>query len=546
MTAIARCARMLLFSVMAVVCCACVTGITVTRLQGAPPSVTGNPWNLPMTQFQITITRHVIACGPTINVSVEPMVTTALAVDPDQRYLLRSNGTFATSDIISTLSPAGVSTGLNAQSTDSTATVISNVIGTAAQVALFAAAAGQPGTATVAQQPSEVCKPEIVQAVHELYPDPALKTKPLKAIVDEDTSQLAIATAKVAVWTAKYNVDKSPKAELLAAIDAQARSQTQLSQDQKQLTKDMSLTTATQVVTWPLLSSDFRRDTPFTLDRTTFNKWSNGAMDSTEAPKKADVYLALYRLDPSDGSWKAPPPPVMADVKVGVPVRLAATGRLALCMAAACGPALVPGTPPDPAHPVIVNDFQVLQLGPMYVVPVTGGIFRSESAAISLDKNGLPTSIESSEKAAAAAGASGAAKDAATQLAGLPASIRAAQLARTQAETNQLTANAALATAEASAGTTGQANTLTAQTALITAQNNLAEAKQNAGVTVQTSETTAQSTLLNAQATLVTAQANAQVVDQTSVLAAQTTLLNAQTQQINAAAALAKAKASGP
>jgi len=505
--------------------------------------VTGNPWNLPMTQFKITVTRHVVGCGTPIKASVESIVTPVLVLDPDQRYLLRSTGWLATSDITSTLSPSGVSTGLNAQSTDTTATVISNVVSTVGQFAVLAAAAGAAAGAPMAVAP-ELCQTPTRDAVRRLYPDVASGQKSLKAKVDDDTAALNVATAKVALLTAETNVDKTLKPQLLSALRDQATAQKQLSDDQEQMTKDLNATTDTQVITWPLKAADFVQDTPFQLDLSIYAKWANAAMDSTEGRKQFDVYLALY-VRGLDGSWGKPPLPATADVKVGIPVRVAASGRLLVCSGGTkCPNALPANAAPD--KKLIASDYPVLQLGQMYVVPVTGGWFRSESATIALDANGLPTSIQSSEKAAAAAGLSGSAKDTATQLAGLPASVRAAQLARTQTETTQLTANAALATAEASAGIQGQANTLAAQTALVTAQNNYTTAKQNAGLQVQTSEVSTQSALLTAQASLVTAQASSQVVDQTSVLAAQTTLINAQTAKINAAAALAKAQAAVP
>ncbi len=540
----------------ALTCSGCVSGITVTRLTGSEPNVTGNPWNLPMTQFKITVTRHIVGCGNPIKVNVEALASPTIAIDPDQRYLLKSNGWFATSDITSTLSPTGISTGLNAQSTDATATVISNVIGSVAQIAVLGATAGKAATGEDKPADVEVCSKgkdddtNIVAAVNRLYPKEGSGQKPLKVIVDNDTAALAEATAKVTLLTAEAKVEKSFGPKLLAAVDALDAAQKQLAKDQKQLTKDLDATTDTQVVTWPLKSDDFRRLDPLKIDTKVFKRWVNDTnIDHIEGPKQFYVYLALYTMDP-DGSWKDPSGPnahAPVDVKVGVPVRLASPGRLLVCSqmpTSGCPPTLVANQALD--KNLIPFDFPVLQLGQTYVIPVTGGTFRSESAAISLDANGFPTSIQVSEKSAAAAGASAAAKDAATQLAALPAAVRAAQLAKTQAETNQLTANATLATAEASAGITGQANTLVAQQSLITAQNNLAAAKQNAGVQVQTSEVSAQSSLLVAQAALVQAQANAQVVDQTSVLGAQTTLLNAQTQQINAAAALAKAKVSGP
>ena len=224
------------------------------------------------------------------------------------------------------------------------------------------------------------------------------------------------------------------------------------------------------------------------------------------------------------------------------PVRLPQVGRLLTCVITKCPTTALPEGPSKKPNET-ATDLPVLQLGQIYMVPVGGGRFRSESAAIALNDDGVPTSIQVAETVAAAVAASAAAKDAATQLAALPGQIDAARLARTEAELKQLKANADLATAQANAAVQGQTTALAAQTALVNAQTNLATAQTNAGLPLQTAALTAETALLNAQAALANAQTNAQNVDQTSAWAAQATLANAQAAQINAAAALAKAQA---
>jgi hypothetical protein len=534
--------KLAIWPAIAVACAGCATGITITHVDSNSP-LKGNPWNLPMTQFKITLTRHVTGCGSTLKGSVETIATSSSVLDPDQRYVLFSNGWLSTSDITSNLAPTGISTGLNAQSTDATATVISNIIGTVAQVAVLAAAGAAPPPPPGAPPPPpvELCKPDVLQAVNEMYPAAGM---PLKAQVDKDTAALATATARVSLLTAQAALDSSLKPTLVAALGNQSTLQTQLAADQTKLTKDLGTTTDVQIVTWPLKASVFRDDGGEFLSDTVLLKWAKPEADTASAKSQFAVYFALYSQDAGTGKWSSPAKTDVADVKIGIPVRLARTGRLLVCAKTVCPPTLQAGFVPADAQ--TASDVVVLQMGQMYMIPAAGGTFRSESALISLDANGLPTSIEVAEKAAAAVGLSGAAKDAATQAAAIPASVRAAQLAKTQAEVNQLNANASLATAQASAGLQGQTNVLATQTAYINAQNALATAKQNAGVQVQTAAVTARSSLLQAQAALVNAQASSQDVGQTSVLAAQTTLTNAQTAQINAAAALAKAQATTP
>lgn len=518
----------------------CASGIVVTHVEPGQAALKGNPWNLGMTQFKVTITRQVVGCGEQIKGAVEVLVSPTMVLDEQQRYVLVSNGWWATSDITSNLSPTGISTGLNASSTDATATFIGGAVGTIAQIAIGLAAGAAQAPPSVPPPPVQLCNAGVALAVAELYPPAATKKIGLKARVDQNIADLAAATAKLTLLTAQAQSDASYKAQLATALADQAALQSQLSVHQALLAKYIHLTSDTQVVSWPRMANDFRRDEPYLLDDDTYFKWATPNADSAQARGDFGVYLALYRQNLSDGAWSRPGPPPISDVSVGVPVRLAQIGRLLVCVGSKCPLMLAEGQNRNPKQ--IASDFVVLQLGQLYNVPLTGGTFKAETAVVAMDSNGLPTIIQVSEKAAAGAVLATATKDAATQLAALPAQLRAAELAKTTAQTSQITANVALSTAEANAAAQGETSTLAAQTALLNAQNALATAKANAGMPLQTAAVTAQTALLNAQAALVTAQANSTVTDQTSVLAAQTTLINAQTAQINAAAALAKAQ----
>lgn len=532
--------------------CACATGISVTRVTSSVETQRGNPWNLPMTRFTATITRHIIGCGAEIKGKVEVLPVAGLAVDEAQRYVLRSTGTLSTSDITSTLAPSGISTGLNAHSTDATATVISNVIGTVAQVAIgLAAGAAPPPPPPQPDKPPvtpkvELCKPEVATAVGELYPPEGSLVEPLKKQVDNATAALEIATARVILLSAQAKADPSLKPQLVIALGHQADRKNDLSALQKKFAGNLKLTSDVQIITWPLRSSDYVTAAPFELPDDVFQEWAMPFADSAAAKAQFAVYFALYRRTGDNPGWQ-PAQTLMSgsstvNVDHGVPVRLPQLGRLLTCVKAACPTTVLPeGPSKNPTQ--TAADLPVLQLGQIYMVPVGGGAFRSESAAIALNDDGLPISIQVAQKVAAAAAATGAAKDAATQLGALPGQIDAARLARTEAELKQLKANADLAAAQANAAVQGQTSALAAQTALVNAHTNLATAQANAGLPLQTAALSAETALLNAQAALANAQANAQNVDQTSAWGAQATLANAQAAQINAAAALAKAQA---
>lgn len=520
----------------------CSTGIKVTHLTGDSP-VQGNPWNLAMTQFAVTITRHVVECGLDLNGTVEVIATPSAVLDEDQRYVLESNGWWGTSDITSNLAANGTSTGLNAQTADSTAKIISNVVGTIGQVAI----AGAVGAAAAPLDAKPICDEKLAKAVGALYPPKGSKVKGLKGRVEDVTAELAASTAKVTLLTQQTGLDKGLKKALVTALEEQSKLQASLADEQQGLATALKQTTNTQTLRWPLRSTVFRSTAPFKLSESVLNGWINPALGPegvekaiAQARPQFEVHLALYKADLSAEKWVTPPTAASSPATAGVPVRLARQGRLLACVKSSCPNefAVFGGQTRDQ----IAFDQVVLQIGQVYTVPLTGGSFRSQTAVVAMDANGLPTSVQVSEKVAAGEALTGAFKEAATQYAELPTKISAAKLATTKAQTDQLNADGALAAAQANAGVAGETAPLVAQTALINAQNALAKAKADAGAT-QAAEVTAQTAMLNAQAALITAQANAATGTSIGALNAQTALINAEAAQVNATSALAKAKA---
>lgn len=539
---------------LALALCGCASSIHVARLDpDATPAAapTGVPWNLAMTQYTVTITRQVTSCANKLNGTVTVSAVAGKKLDEEQQYVLHSSGVWATADITSTLAPDGTSLGLNAHSEDQTAAVIGNTVGLLAAIAP-ALAAETAGHFT--------CSDAVANALAELKPAIG---KTLKQQVDEATRAVASATYKVTQLTPLYQgggggqngpaLDKKPLAD---AINDLITAQEALNRLQAQLTADLGTITATQSLAWPPKASVSQSAAPFRLDPAVAQSWVTwhgvpaGVTPAIDT-KAFDVWLGLYRSD-GNGGWVLPTsPPRSGDVRVGVPVRLPRPGRLLACSGSRCTPALAADWQPGDAETLLVQpDAPVLQFGQLYNVPLTGGTFKSEGAVIALDANGVPTSIQVTEKQAAAAVATAAARDAANSIAALPGQIAGARLARTQVATSQISADNALVAAQAAQPTAGGTAAANAQAAFLNANAALATARANADAAGPLGQLAAQTALIRQQAELAAQesalalnQANAALAPALSTLAAQTALIAAQAAQINAEVAKAKAQA---
>ncbi len=424
----------LLFTLLFVAgCLGCGSGVNVTRFDGTASTMKGVPYNLPMTAFTITVTRHVTGCGDELKGAVEAQIASAKALDPTAMFTLYSDGWLSTSDIKSTYAPDGTSTGLNVSSESAAGTIISNVASVIAAIAPLAAAAGKGITVV------DVCKADVSKAV--------TATKTLQPAVDKETRDVTAATDRVTLLSSQLAVlgnsaDKSLKERLVAAMDDLAKKKGTLKVDQDELAKNIGLTSDTQTINWPPDGTQLTAG-PLSSQTDLLKKWAKtGAIiHPVEAIKQFDVYLRLERTGPLGVDANKVKTVPQIDISQGVPVRFAVPGRLSVCASGVCG---VAG-----AKQVGKFEGPIMQLGLVYTVPAKGGVFKSETMALSTDANGAPSSVEVVEKVAGVAAATGALKDMATQAAGIPAAINAAKLAKIKAETDQLNAENALATAKA-------------------------------------------------------------------------------------------------
>lgn len=561
---------------------------------------TGNPWNLAMTRFKIAITRQVTRCVGAFEGKVDVMATPEIVLDDDHRYVLRSNGWWATSDIKSELAASGISTGLNAGSVDRTAAVLSKVTGTFANIALTAAggAAPEDENKVKADNADKVgkavyCTEDVAEQVALLYPPVSereprrSRAVPLAQQVQQKTTALASATSALELARRQARFDKALRAAVVGALRTQANAQHDLEQVQAKLDTATAKTSHVETVYWPNRSGEVATGTPYRPSPALRKLWVNQSVKEDNFETEFAVYFALSEMNDGD-RWSKPSMAGVADLSQGVPVRMARMGQLLACARSPCtGNAAAveaaeselatlkkkrasgavieqaeidlaslrqQSTPRMKAH--VAN---ILQMGQVYMVPVRGGIFRSQQAAVAMDGSGLPTSIQVAEKNSVMEELANAGSETSKQLAALPAQLRKARLDKTNARIDQSTADAELAsvgpvnetaalavqqalatartdlaTALASARNSDERASVLAQSQLLDARADLALAELRNGDALSTAGIKARVDLLSAQDALQLGSATSAVADQTSLLTVQTTLLNAQAAQARA------------
>ncbi|HEX3366053.1 hypothetical protein [Phenylobacterium sp.] len=453
----------------------CASTIKVDRFDGSPSTMKGVPYNLPMTQFTLTVTRHFTGCGAAVTGSMEVAIAAAQALDPSGMFTLSSDGWFATSDIKSTYGTAGFSTGLNTDFADQTGTVITDAVSAVAAIAPLVLAAGAaPGAA-----PPQGCQSGVPQAVSDVTT--------LTPKVSQEADDLAQATAKTALLTSELGVlgDKADFAfrqSVVAQMKAQSAIATQLAADQKALADAVKLTTAVQTITWPKQGDDPLTAGPFKIPDADLKKLvvvaalrvapPNPDPKALPPPSEGDKFNIFVKLE-RDGPLGVDPAkataPAQLDVTGGIPVRFPVPGTLSVCGPLPCSP---------DAPPLKTLDGQVLQLGLAYSVPIKGGQFQSVTGALAIDPvTGAPQSVQVTHKASAATALSGAVKGGATTIAGVPAAIDAAKLAKLKAQSDYDTQASTLATAKATLAGGPDAAANAAALAPIQAETALAKAK---------------------------------------------------------------------
>ena len=507
----------LLIPLLTLACVGC-AGIQVKSFDGSADAMKGIPYVLPMTVYTLTITRRVVDCDPIegMQSDIQVAVASKTVPDPAAMFTLSSNGFFDTSDIKVIFDTNGATSAMNTAVADQSGAVITQTVATVAGLSAIKLGGGR-GL-------NNVCAVAIVKALNAIGRDkygtnPAVRG--LKDDVAVDSAKLIDIAGQIALVSSQItalgqnadlkNEDVKLRKKLVDLLDQQRNAQVTLNGAQDKLTKALAVITNTRTVQWP---KDGRQwvsggsdNSDLGIPDEVWKDWTKGSHVADNKKAQFQVFLKIERL----GRWgqvivKNQLPEVVADR--GIPVRFPVPAILHVCKDAPCG---------DSGSTEIKSlEGPVLQFGLVYGVPATGGIFASTTFALQLGADGEPTSVEVANQSAVAAGASGAA----SQVAGIPAAIRAAELSEVTAESGIATGKNTIANANATALTISQLAPLQANGALLQAQ---------------VAQVTAENTLMQAQAT------NSNVA-QLAPIQADTALAQAQTAQLAAAKALAVAK----
>ena len=442
------------------------TFLKVTAVDSkTPATMVGAPYPLMFTRYHVEVTRQVTGCGPELMALVKAEVkVTEAAPDPTQLFVVDPNSLASpmkTSEVKFEYQTNGAIAALNATAEDKTGTVVSNIVSSVFKIATIAAAAGaDPGTT------AEACSKAVLDARAVIA-----KQRPIvdaaANVVDGLTTDLKSLLVKVAASSG--NADEGTKKALAAKYDALTLANEDLKEKSAVLEKALKAVTNVETLIWPMDGDTDAAEFP--LSPAVFKRW--GAVDDNlKSRRKFAVHIGLARVG-SNGRESLQQHQVVSP-ELGLPYRLPVTARLLVCAGGPCSA--------DNA-PIAEKIGEVLQFGHVFYLPCESRPFTSIGCAFAMTEAGQLKSMGTTQKAAAAEGASATLKDFTTQAIGLQEALNAADTKRLQAKTAALKAEAEYAAAAAALQPDptkpdkDQTAVLKAQTDLLNAQRAQLEAQ---------------------------------------------------------------------
>lgn len=409
----------------------CTSSMVVKRVKADQRDTrAGIVYQLPFSQFDVTVTRVVTACGnTTVQFATTVDVSAARATpDPSQTFTIDNNslnGIFRVGEVKAEYAKNGTVKSFNASADDRTAQVISAVVGGALKLGslsgLRIAAAPDPGKAATQSAPVDACKPEVSGALAALGTATAAVSQASAEATLAADRYLALQTKVVALGGV---VDEPTRRDLVAARDRADTAASVLALRKRALDKLKAALTQVQVFSWPPNGSVFDEVMP--APPYVVTNWTHDQVQITSPVDAVRLVLAgrgaagAHRVAVDD---QADP--------LGLPYRVAAQGRLAACLNA-CGA----------GEPLAIVDSPVLQLGTVYFLPCQSQTFGSTSCSMTSDDAGVLVSVGTANKTSAAETLANLGKGVAEQYVAAREARRSAQQKAYEAETARLKAQA--------------------------------------------------------------------------------------------------------
>ncbi|MES2939386.1 MAG: hypothetical protein V4864_16990 [Pseudomonadota bacterium] len=386
----------------------CTTSLKVQRVDpNDNMTMVGAPYPLMFTRYQVDVTRQVAACGPQIKIATKVEVKAEEAApDARQLFVIDTNSLASpvkTSEVKLSYATSGAVTSLNASAEDRSAQVIANVIGAVVKTVALSAA---PGASPTAAQKPQACNEAVIEVLKTVE-----KQEPIVKAATKLTQERTEALAQLIAKATKFGnqTDALTRKKMSEAYDALQEALADHEKQQQILDQALKSVSDVQTVYWPEHGDQAAAMLRF--PQYLLRRWGR-IDDNPGVLAKQALYVQIAPVDPPGRALVAGDPgtfvPDTVTLPYGVvPYRLPAAGHLRICQGAPCGG----GHPAD-----VEKTGPILQLGRVYYLPCESRPFTSIGCAFEMTDAGQLKTMGTIQKAAPAESASGALKDALTQL----------------------------------------------------------------------------------------------------------------------------------
>lgn len=447
----------------------------------------GAPYFLGKQQFEITLTRQILACPDDwphdeglgdFKFRFSAEVTNAVVADPGASYTMNYAELFGatkTGTFDVEYYDDGRLKSVNSDAKDQTGTIIKNTVATVGSIALAAAGVPPiPVTAALADElvegvdrpVSTPCRPETELAIKALN-DSKSALAAQKRVVE--MAQLTYKDAVLRLGLIDEPTDDQKDA-VTAAYDAFQAATSDLEVLVLYRAPFVALTSIQNKVAWSpvqctrneAVNKCVATDAAYVLSHTQLGKWFE---DGAEAKRRLGQFLAITREVRIDGATN-PVTFTTDELEKGIVAQVPVRGTLVLASRTALGD-----------KKVFTNKAAMFpQFGPNIILPFENGAFEDNSLSVTFSQSGSIEKLTYGEKTAALAEASGSLADSVAQISGILSQIDNKKVTQQQQELTELELEKKLNDARA-ALVSPEPDTVVEETADLSAQATLLRAK---------------------------------------------------------------------